>query len=198
MVWTERSRLDSSKIGAAVVWWKEAHPRPEWTGQSGRRYCPRPVNAGWTGRRYHLSDNKEVFDAEAFALYQALKILDARNGKGAKCTVFSDSTAALTSNVRPNRPGPGFRRGYRRGDKTTDDPRILSLPTLGSGPQGSRGQRNGGRLRQGGGRGRQRLGGSTAPTPGVDIPPHQSDNRGQDPRYKGLDLEQYQLTTPAT
>ena len=30
---------------------------------------------GWTGRRFHLGNNKEVFDAEVYAIYQALSIM---------------------------------------------------------------------------------------------------------------------------
>ena len=29
----------------------------------------------WTGRRYNLGTNKDVFDAETFAIYQALRAL---------------------------------------------------------------------------------------------------------------------------
>ena len=34
--------------------------------------------AGWTGRRYHLGNNKGVFDAEVFAVYRALSVIDQR------------------------------------------------------------------------------------------------------------------------
>ena len=44
-VWTDGSRLDNEKVGAAFVW-----RRPE----------------GWQGSRFHLGSNKEVFDAEVF------------------------------------------------------------------------------------------------------------------------------------
>ena len=54
-VWTDRSRLESGKVGAAVAWWR---------------------NGGWTGRGTYLGTNKEVFDAEVFAIYQALKAFD--------------------------------------------------------------------------------------------------------------------------
>ena len=55
---------------------------------------PNPVSARRAGHRYHLGDNEEVFDAEVFAIYQALRTFEARNEEGAEYTVSSDSTAA--------------------------------------------------------------------------------------------------------
>ena len=49
----------------------------------------------WTGRRFHLGDNKEVFDAEVFAIYQALRIFEARQQSGEEYTVFSDRQPAI-------------------------------------------------------------------------------------------------------
>ena len=72
--WTDGSRIDSGEVGAACVW------------QSPN---------GWTGRRFHLGTNKEVFDAEKFAIYQALRVLDQRQESGRRYTVFVDSTAAI-------------------------------------------------------------------------------------------------------
>ena len=51
-VWTGGSRFDSGEVGPACVWGN---------------------GEDWKGSRYHLGTNKEVFDAEAFAIYQALK-----------------------------------------------------------------------------------------------------------------------------
>ena len=51
-------------------------------------------------RRYHLGKNREVFDAELYALYQASKTLDNR--------ILSDSTAAIMR-TRSNNTGPGQR-----------------------------------------------------------------------------------------
>ena len=31
-------------------------------------------SGGWSGQRYHLGSNKEVFHAEAYAIYRALRI----------------------------------------------------------------------------------------------------------------------------
>ena len=61
-------------MGAACAWW---------------------TSEGWTGRRFHLGDNKEAFDAESFAIYQALWALDSRQEVGRGCTVFSDSQSAI-------------------------------------------------------------------------------------------------------
>ena len=72
-IWTDGSRFGSGKVGAACAWW---------------------TREGWTNRRFHL-DNKEVFDAEIFAIYQALGVFRARQESGRKYTVFSDSQSAI-------------------------------------------------------------------------------------------------------
>ena len=65
---------------------------------------------GWTGRRFQLGKNKEVFDAEVFAVWQALRALEQRNEHGREYTVFVDSTSAITR-VRDDARGPGQRFG---------------------------------------------------------------------------------------
>ena len=70
-VWTDGSQLDDGRVGAACVW---------------------RTQEGWTGRRYHLGTNKEVFEVETFAIYQALRALDQRQESGRRYTVFVDST----------------------------------------------------------------------------------------------------------
>ena len=86
-VWTDGSRIDSGEVGAACDWQSPSD---------------------WTGRRFYLGTNKEVFDAETFAIYQALRILDRRQESGHQCMVFVDSTAT-NDWVRTNTPGPGQR-----------------------------------------------------------------------------------------
>ena len=49
-----------------------------------RAACAWRTREGSTGRRFHLGDNKEVFDAETFAIYQALRVLDLREETGKK------------------------------------------------------------------------------------------------------------------
>ena len=81
-IWTDGSAW---RMGgwAVAVWWREAGMEPPWIGPgTGRRYTPGRREAGWAGRRYHLSRNKEAFDAELSALYQATKILDERGEEG--------------------------------------------------------------------------------------------------------------------
>ena len=75
---------------------------------TGRRYTPGRREAGWTDRRYHLGKNKEAFDAELCALYQATKILDERNEQGQGYAILSDSTAAI-ERARSDEMGPGQR-----------------------------------------------------------------------------------------
>ena len=49
----------------------------------------------WTGRRFHLGTNKEVFDAEVYAIYQALRIFEERHQSGRKYTISSDCQPAI-------------------------------------------------------------------------------------------------------
>ena len=55
---------------------------------------------GWTERRYHLGNNKEVFGAEVYAIYQALCLFDARSESNNAYPVFSDL-------AQTDRAGPG-------------------------------------------------------------------------------------------
>ena len=74
-IWIDGSRFNSGAVGAACAW---------------------QTNEGWAGRHFHLGNNKEVFDAEVFAIYQALKIFEGPSrGK--------------------DRREPGDRRGQGRG-----------------------------------------------------------------------------------
>ena len=47
-----------------------------------------------SSRHFHLGD-KEVFDSEVFAIYQALSIFEAKQRSGRKFTIFSDSQLAI-------------------------------------------------------------------------------------------------------
>ena len=70
--------------------------------------CVWRTSSGWAGRRYHISDNKEVFDAEVYAVFQALSIIDQRQESGYRYTAFVDSTSAI-ERVRSDSIGPGQR-----------------------------------------------------------------------------------------
>ena len=83
--WTDGSRLDSGKVGAACVW---GHPEE------------------WSGQRFHLGTNKEVFDAEVYTIYQALHIAAQRQESGRRYSIFADSTAAI-SRIQSDNIGPG-------------------------------------------------------------------------------------------
>ena len=97
VVWTDRSRLDDRRVAAAAVWWEEAHTLPLWTGASTGAVCS-PIHkpAGWTGHPFDLGTNKEVFGAEANALYNALRLHDKQAGRGQQYTLPSDFTAAIS------------------------------------------------------------------------------------------------------
>ena len=57
---------------------------------------------------FHLGSNKEVFDAEVYAIYQSLSIMDQRQKNGRAYTLFVDSAAAF-SRIRSDDIGPGQR-----------------------------------------------------------------------------------------
>ena len=86
-IWTGGSRLGNGSVEAACAW-----RTPE----------------EWTGRHIHLGNNKEVFDAEVYVIYQAFSIVDQRQETGRQCTIFADSTAAM-ERVRPGAIGAGQR-----------------------------------------------------------------------------------------
>ena len=79
------SRLDSGDVGAACAWNSDGE---------------------WVWRGFYLGSNKEVFDAETVAIYQALKILDRQRTTGQQYTIFSDSQAAI-QRIRTDSVGPG-------------------------------------------------------------------------------------------
>ena len=63
---------------------------------------------GWSGRCFHLGNNKEVFDAEVFAIYQALLWIEGHQGAGGRFTIFADCPAAI-ERVRTDALGPAQR-----------------------------------------------------------------------------------------
>ena len=94
-------------MGAAAAWREEEGRPPPWVGPAtGKAYAPGWREAGWAGRRYRLGKNKEVFDAELYALYRATKILEERGEQGQDYTILSYSTAAL-ARARSDSTGPG-------------------------------------------------------------------------------------------
>ena len=84
-VWTDGSRLENEAVGAAVAFKQEG---------------------GWKTEGTYLGKNKEVFDAEVFAIGRALEILNERNEENRQYTIFSDAQAA-TSRVQHDSMGPG-------------------------------------------------------------------------------------------
>jgi len=85
--WTDGSRKEDEWVGCAVVWQEE-----------GR----------WNKRRTHLGRQKEAFDAEMYAMSEAMKIADEMAGKKevTRVTVFTDSQATLRR-IQSDEPGPG-------------------------------------------------------------------------------------------
>ena len=70
-------------LDPAAVSWDEAHRPPPWTGPNrGIFRHLRHREASWIARRYHLSSNKEIYDAEPYALRRALQIVDGGGGAG--------------------------------------------------------------------------------------------------------------------
>ena len=71
-----------------MVWWRGRPP------------------TGWEGRPCCIGRNKEVYDAEVYALYRALEFVGRREATGRRYTIFSDLASAV-DRIRSNRPGPG-------------------------------------------------------------------------------------------
>jgi ribonuclease HI len=88
-LWTDGSRLDDGRVGFAVVW-------AQGTAD----------DLTWEGVGESLGDNKEVFDAEVYALARAAQILANRNETGHQYSIFCDSQTAL-QRCQDDRPGPG-------------------------------------------------------------------------------------------
>jgi len=86
VLWTDGARKEDQWVGCAVVWKEE-----------GR----------WNKRRTHLGRRKEAFDAEMYAMSEAMKIADekAEKEKFTRVTVFTDSQATLRR-IPSDEPGP--------------------------------------------------------------------------------------------
>ena len=89
-VWADGSRQEDGAVEEACVW--------------------RSPEGRWTGRLFQPGKNKEVFDAEVFAVWQALRALEQRNERDRKYVIFMDSASAITR-VRDDARGPGQRFG---------------------------------------------------------------------------------------
>jgi len=75
VLWTDESRKEDEWVGCAVVWKEER----------------------WSKRRVHLGRQKEAFDAEMYAMSEAVKIADEMCGKKEvkRVTIFTDSQVTL-------------------------------------------------------------------------------------------------------
>jgi len=87
VLWTDGARKEDEWVGCAVVW-----------KEGGR----------WNKRRTHLGRQKEVFDAEMYAMSEAMKVVDekAEKEKVTRVTVFTDSQATLRR-IQSDEPRPG-------------------------------------------------------------------------------------------
>ena len=81
--WTDGPRLEGGAVGAALAYKDRER---------------------WVGRATYLGKNKEVFDAEVYAIMRVVKLLDEREERGQGYTVFSDSQAAI-ARVQHDRTG---------------------------------------------------------------------------------------------
>ena len=107
--WTDGSRMDDGGVGCSVVWMEQAGTKPKpWVGRNtGRLYHPLPVTEDtWTGESYHLGKNKDVFDAEVYAIYRAVRRFNRRQEHNASYTVFTDAVEAIRR-FRDDHLGPG-------------------------------------------------------------------------------------------
>jgi len=69
----------------------------------------------WSGEGYHLGTNKEVFDAELYAIYRAVMRFGKRHEHDQEYTIFVDSQEAIKRGLTDHQ-GPGRRlRGLLSG-----------------------------------------------------------------------------------
>jgi ribonuclease HI len=87
VLWTDGSRKEDEWVGCAVVW------------EEGGR---------WNKRRVHLGRQKEAFDAEMYAMSEAVKIADeiCEEKEVRRVTILTDSQATLRR-IQSDEPGPG-------------------------------------------------------------------------------------------
>jgi len=87
VLWTDGSRKEDEWVGCAVVWEEEGM---------------------WKKRRVHLGRQKEAFDAEMYAMFEATQVADemAERKEVTRVTVFMDSQATLRR-IQSDEPGPG-------------------------------------------------------------------------------------------
>jgi len=86
VLWTDGARKEDEWTGCAVVWKREK----------------------WEKRRIHLGRQKEAFDAEMYAMSEAVKIANeiAEKEGAMRVTIFTDSQATLRR-IQSDEPGPG-------------------------------------------------------------------------------------------
>ena len=87
MIWTDGSRLESGAVGAALAF------------RDGER---------WVRRGTYLGKNKEVFDAEAWVILQAVGLVTRRQGGPALHHRFGFSGGDFTSPARSVWSGLGL------------------------------------------------------------------------------------------
>jgi ribonuclease HI len=68
--------------------------------------CPSSHRSRWDGQAFHLGNNKEVFDAELYAIYQAIIRFGKRREHNKAYTIFADAQAAL-QRCETDADGPG-------------------------------------------------------------------------------------------
>jgi ribonuclease HI len=88
-IFTDGSQLESGNVGCAVAW--------------------RTSPMEWKTHKMHLENNKEIFDAELFAIAEALKLANRQligNKQTNTIQIYTDSSAALWRMQDAN-PGPG-------------------------------------------------------------------------------------------
>lgn len=89
ILFTDGSRLETGNLRCSVVW--------------------RAPDGSWKTQKTHLGKNKETFDAELFAIAEALKLVNRKvigNHATHLVRIFADSTAAL-KRIQEDNPGPG-------------------------------------------------------------------------------------------
>jgi hypothetical protein len=109
--WTDGSRLEDGRVGCSVLWEVETVSEVE-TVETVSEVVEEGCVVGtsrsrhWDGQAFHLGDNKEVFDGEIYAIYQAVMQFGKPNEANKSYAIFADAQPAL-QRCATDADGPG-------------------------------------------------------------------------------------------
>ena len=90
-IWTDGSRLDDGRVGAAAVWWEEAYPTA--LDSKNRGHLPPHSQSSWLVWMAVPPRPQQV--GLRRRLYSTLQIFDEGEARDRRYTLFADSAAAI-------------------------------------------------------------------------------------------------------